>query len=114
AARRGSRRGVPRGVAPRGWAGPRGAPGGGGLSPRAQTAAPRGPLAMSPMNRLTPAELPQFLRRYRFPGGRVRRVRLIHRTEKDAAVELRLVVRESIRDLGADPKRVRLVLRLEG
>jgi hypothetical protein len=66
------------------------------------------------MNRLTPAELPQFLRRYRFPGGRVRRVRLAHRTEKDVAVELRLVVREAIRDLGAEPKRVRLVLRLEG
>jgi hypothetical protein len=66
------------------------------------------------MNRLTPAELPQFLRRYRFPGGRVRRVRLVHRGEKDTAVELRLVVRESIRDLGAEPKRVRLVLRLEG
>jgi hypothetical protein len=66
------------------------------------------------MNRLTPAELPQFLRRYRFPGGRVRRVRLMHRGEKDVAVELRLVVREAIRDLGAEPGRVRLVLRLEG
>src|SRR5262245_37835086 len=66
------------------------------------------------MNRLTPVELPQFLRRYRFPGGRIRRVRLIHRSEKDAVVELRLVVRESIRDLGTEPKRVRLVLRLEG
>jgi hypothetical protein len=66
------------------------------------------------MNRLTPAELPQFLRRFRFPGGRVRRVRLAHRTEKDTVVELRLVVRESIRDLGTEPRRVRLVLRLEG
>jgi len=66
------------------------------------------------MNRLTPAELPQFLRRYRFPGGRVRRVRLVHRGEKDVAVEVRLIVREAIRDLGTEPKRVRLVLRLEG
>ena len=39
---------------------------------------------------------------------------MIHRSEKDAVVELRLVVRESIRDLGTEPKRVRLVLRLEG
>ena len=66
------------------------------------------------MNRLTPAELPEFLRRYRFPGGRLRRVRVTHPTDKDAAVELRLVVREAIRDLGREPRRVRLVLRLEG
>jgi hypothetical protein len=66
------------------------------------------------MNRLTPAELPAFLRRYRFPGGRVRRVRLVHLTDNEVAVELRLVVREAIRDLGSTPKRVRLVLRLEG
>lgn len=66
------------------------------------------------MNRLTPAELPAFLRRYRFPGGRVRGVRLVNRAEKDVAVELRLVVREALRDLGRTPQRVRLVLRLEG
>jgi hypothetical protein len=66
------------------------------------------------MNRVPPAELPQFLRRYRFPGGRVRRVRVVNVSEKDVAVELRLVVREAIRDLGTDPNRVRLTLRLEG
>ena len=66
------------------------------------------------MNRLTPAELPAFLRRYRFPGGRVRAVRLVNRTEQEIAVELRLVVREAIRDLGSTPRRVKLVLRLEG
>lgn len=66
------------------------------------------------MNRLTPAELPAFLRRYRFPGGRVRGVRLVNRGDKDVAVEMRLVVREALRDLGSTPRRVRLVLRLEG
>jgi hypothetical protein len=66
------------------------------------------------MNRVPPAELSQFLRRYRFPGGRVRRVRVVHQSEKDVVVELRLVVREALRDLGTDPKRVRLTLRLEG
>jgi hypothetical protein len=66
------------------------------------------------MNRVPPAELPQFLRRYRFPGGRVRRVRVVNTSEKDVAVELRLVVREAIRELGTDPNRVRLTLRLEG
>jgi hypothetical protein len=66
------------------------------------------------MNRVPPAELSQFLRRYRFPGGRVRRVRVVNTSDKDVAVELRLVVREAIRDLGTEPRRVRLTLRLEG
>lgn len=66
------------------------------------------------MNRIYPNDLPQFLRRYRFPGGRIRGVKAASRSEKDLAVEFRLVVREAIRDLGTEPKRVRLKLRLEG
>jgi hypothetical protein len=66
------------------------------------------------MNAMSPQELPQFMRRYRFAGGRVRAVRLKHRTEKDVSLEFRLTVRESIRDLGAEPKPVRLTLRLSG
>jgi hypothetical protein len=66
------------------------------------------------MNRVLPHELPQFLRRYRFPGGRVRGVRVAHQSAKDAAVEFRLIVREALRDLGTDPKAVRLTVRLAG
>ena len=68
---------------------------------------------MPVMNRVFPNELVAFLRKYRLPGGRVRGARVIHKG-KDAAVEFRLQVREALRDLGAEPKPVRLVLRLEG
>ena len=66
------------------------------------------------MTRVYPQDLPQFLRKYRFPGGRLRAVRVIHTSEKGVAVEFRLAVREAIKELGTEPKRVRLVLRLEG
>lgn len=66
------------------------------------------------MNRLTSAELPQFLRKYRFPGGRVRAVRVAHAGAKDVRVEFRLTVRPTLRELGTDPKPVRLRLLLEG
>ena len=63
------------------------------------------------MNQLTPAELAAFARRYRFAGGRLRRVRVRHRGPQ-AAVEVVLAVRTAIRDLGTDPEPVRLKLRL--
>jgi hypothetical protein len=59
-------------------------------------------------------ELPAFLRRFRFPGGRIRGVRLLNGSQKRIAVEFRLTVREALKDLGTDPKNVRLVLRLGG
>lgn len=66
------------------------------------------------MNRVAPQDLPQFLRRYRFPGGRVRAMVVRHSAKAGTAVEFRLAVREAIRDLGTEPKTVRLKLRLEG
>ena len=66
------------------------------------------------MNRIFPNDLPQFLRRYRIPGGRLRAVRIAHPAEKGGVVEFRLAVRETIVDLGAEPKPVRLGLRLVG
>src|SRR5438309_4739392 len=66
------------------------------------------------MNRVSPAELPQFLRRYRFAGGRIRAARVVHRAEQQVVVEFRLLVKEALRDLGTDPKPVRLTLRLGG
>src|SRR3712207_4183312 len=67
-----------------------------------------------PMKRLNPAELPQFLRRYRLPGGRVRAVRVRHAGARAVAVEFRLAVRPALRELDDDPKPVALRLRLDG
>jgi hypothetical protein len=66
------------------------------------------------MNRVYPQDLQQFLRRYRFPGGLIRGVRVVHTSQKEAAVVFRLTVREAMKDLGSEPKKVRLKLRLAG
>lgn len=66
------------------------------------------------MKILQPQDLPQFLRRFRFPGGRVRSVRLRQPAENDISIEFRITAREAIRDLGTEPKPVRLKLRLTG
>lgn len=66
------------------------------------------------MNRVYPQDLQQFLRRYRFPGGVIRGVRVRHASAKEAAVEFRLMVREAMKELGTEPKKVRLTLRLAG
>jgi hypothetical protein len=67
---------------------------------------------MTAMNRLEPAELASFARKYRFAGGRLRRVRL--RAGRELSVELLLSVRTALRELGTEPKPVRLKLRLDG
>jgi hypothetical protein len=66
------------------------------------------------MTPLLPHELAQFARKYRFAGGRLKRVRVIPR-KGGATVEVVLKVTPTITDLGADaPKPVRLVLRIDG
>jgi hypothetical protein len=65
-------------------------------------------------HRLDPADLASFARRYRFAGGRVRRVRLRAGRQGALAVELLLTVRTALRELGTEPKPVRLRLRLDG
>lgn len=59
------------------------------------------------MNRINPTELIQFTRKYRFPGGRLKRLNLEYRKGAVALVA-RLIVRK------ADGKPVKLKLRLEG
>lgn len=66
------------------------------------------------MNRIAVHELPAFLRNYRLPGGRVRRVRVLYPRPKEVAVEFHLTVREAVKNLGSEPRSVRLVLRLGG
>lgn len=66
------------------------------------------------MNRIAPQDLPAFLRKYRLPGGRVRRVRVLYPRPREVAVEFTVTIRETIKQLGTDPALVRLVLRLEG
>jgi hypothetical protein len=66
------------------------------------------------MTPLLPHELAQFARKYRFAGGRVKRVKVLPRKDT-ATIEVTLRVTPVITDLGADaPKPVRLVLRVEG
>jgi hypothetical protein len=69
---------------------------------------------MSEPNRLSPQDLPAFLRKYRLNGGRIRRVRVLYPRPREVAVEFHLTVREAITKLGTEPKPVRLVLRLDG
>lgn len=69
---------------------------------------------MSDFTRLAPHDLSQFLRTYRLPGGRLGAVKVRHRAGREVTVEFRLVVKEAVKDLGATPKPVRLVLRLDG
>ncbi len=66
------------------------------------------------MTPLLPQDLAQFARKFRFSGGRVRRVKLLPRG-RSAAIEITLRVTPAITDLGAGvPAPVRLVLRVEG
>jgi hypothetical protein len=64
------------------------------------------------MNPLSAAELPAFLRKYRFAGGRLRRVRVRHRGPDRTEIEVVIAVRTAIRDLGTEPEPVRLKLHL--
>ena len=64
------------------------------------------------MNRLYPSDLAGFAKRYRFAGGRVRRVRVAFAGE--LAVEVVVSARTAVRDLDAEPRAVRLRLRLVG
>jgi hypothetical protein len=69
---------------------------------------------MSEPIRVSPHELPALLRKYRLPGGRVRRVRVMYPRPKEVAVEFHVLIREPVKTLGTEPKAVRLLLRLEG
>ena len=66
------------------------------------------------MNPITPNDLPAFLKKYRLSGGRVRRVRLLYPKLREVAVELHLSLFEAVKNLGAEPRRIHLVLRVEG
>ena len=66
------------------------------------------------MTPITPNDLPAFLRKYRFADGRVNRVRVLYPKPAQVAVELHLRVREAVKDLGSEPRRIHLVLRIEG
>ena len=66
------------------------------------------------MNRITPNDLPIFLRKYRLPTGRIRRVRVLYPKPREVVVEFHLSVMEAMKELGTEPRRVHLVLRVEG
>ena len=62
---------------------------------------------------VTRQQLPQFLRQFRFAGGKLMRVRL-SRAGNGMSAELRLTAMTALRDLGAEPAPVRLSLKLGG
>jgi hypothetical protein len=64
--------------------------------------------------RIGPNDLPQLLRRYRLAGGRIRRLRVLYPGSKKVAIEFYLSIRETIKNLGTEPRIIRLILRLEG
>lgn len=66
------------------------------------------------MNRLQPHEFAKFLRSYRLTGGILRGVTVRHTGPREVSVEFCVRVREAITDLGKEPRRVRLTLRLVG
>src|SRR3982751_4434526 len=66
------------------------------------------------MNRLSVGDLALFQRKYRFAGGRLRRVRVRYPAEGAPTVEFTLSVRPALKELGADAKPVRLRFRLTG
>jgi hypothetical protein len=66
------------------------------------------------MTRLDPPALASFLRRYRFAGSRLRGLRVRSTTDGLPTIELRLAARTALRDLGTEPRPVRLRLRLVG
>ena len=59
-------------------------------------------------------DVAKFLRAYRFVGGTLRAVKVVHRAQRVVSVEFRVRVREAITDLGKEPRSVRLRLRLDG
>lgn len=66
------------------------------------------------MNRLPAAEIPAFLRKYRFAGGRLQRLRIWSTNPDEPVAELVLLVRTPLRELSDTPKPIRLKLRVVG
>lgn len=66
------------------------------------------------MNRLYPSDIAAFARKYRFAGGKLRRVTVRFRGPEKVSVGFDLLVRAAGRDLGADAPPVRLRFRLDG
>ncbi len=65
------------------------------------------------MNRLHSSDLVQFARKYRFVGGKVKRLRMTNR-RGSGTIEAVLLVRPATRDLGAVPPPVKLKLEITG
>ena len=66
------------------------------------------------MTRLYPSDLAAFARKYRFAGGKLRRVTLRLRGPDRVSVGFDLLVRPATAGLGADAPPVRLRFRLDG
>ena len=66
------------------------------------------------MNRLYATDVASFTRKYRFTGGRMRRVKLKYATTENFTVEFVLTASIAAKDLGSQPKPVKLRFRITG
>ncbi|OWK37550.1 hypothetical protein [Fimbriiglobus ruber] len=66
------------------------------------------------MNRLYPTDLVSFQRKYRLAGGKLRRVRIRYGAGDKLTIEFVLAARTALRDLGTEPRPIRLRFRLKG
>ena len=66
------------------------------------------------MTRLHPTDVATFTRKYRFPGGRLRRVKVRYARGEDFIVEFIVSARTAIQQLGTEPEPVKLRVRLTG
>lgn len=66
------------------------------------------------MKRVYPADLPGFLRSYKFAGGRVKRVKLKYITPDELTIEFIVSARTPAKAFGEEPRAVRLRIRVAG
>ena len=66
------------------------------------------------MNRLYATDVASFTRKYRFNGGRLKRVKILYSTTENFTVEFVLTATVAAKDLGTEAKRVNLRFRMTG
>jgi len=66
------------------------------------------------MKRLNTADIANFLRTYRFAGGKLRRLRVRYGPKDQLTLELLIVARQTQKNLGTEPKPAKLHLKLVG
>lgn len=66
------------------------------------------------MNRLHATDVATFARKYRFAGGRLRRVKVTYAATENFTIEFVLTARTALKDLGTEARPVKLRFRVTG